>query len=47
MSKLTQKQSLTRFVLRLGLVSLFADFTYEGSHAILGSFLARLGASPL
>ncbi len=47
MSKLTQRQSLTAFVLRLGVVSLFADFTYEGSHAILGSFLAKLGASPL
>ncbi|MHB8254994.1 MAG: MFS transporter [Acidiferrobacter sp.] len=34
------------FVIRLGIVSLFADFTYEGSHAILGSFLAKLGATP-
>ncbi len=40
-------RSLTPFIIRLGLVSLFADFTYEGSHAILGSFLATLKAGPL
>jgi len=47
MHKTTEHHTLTRFVIRLGIVSLFADFTYEGSHAILGSFLAKLGASPL
>ena len=47
MQESLQKRALTRFVIRLGLVSLFADFTYEGSHAILGSFLARLGAGPI
>jgi len=35
------------FIIRLGLVSLFADFTYEGSHAIVGLFLAQLSVSPL
>ncbi len=43
----TESTHLTRFVVRLGLVSLFADFAYEGSHAILGSFLAILKASPV
>jgi len=36
-----------RFVIGLGLVSLFADFTYEGGRSITGPFLAVLGASPL
>lgn len=43
----TENTHLTRFVVRLGLVSLFADFAYEGSHAILGAFLATLKASPV
>ena len=43
----TDSTDLTRFVMRLGLVSLFADFAYEGSHAILGSFLATLKANPM
>ena len=34
-----------RFVLLMGIVSLFADFTYEGSRSILGPFLASLQAS--
>jgi predicted MFS family arabinose efflux permease len=34
-----------RFVLMIGVVSLFADFTYEGSRAVVGPYLARLGAS--
>jgi MFS family permease len=34
-----------KFVLLIGVVSLFADFTYEGSRAITGPFLALLGAS--
>ncbi|HKR28255.1 MAG TPA: hypothetical protein VJS11_12405, partial [Acidobacteriaceae bacterium] len=36
-----------RFVLMIGIVSLFADFTYEGSRSITGPFLATLGASAL
>jgi len=36
-----------RFVIGIGLVSLFADFTYEGGRSISGPFLAVLGASPL
>jgi predicted MFS family arabinose efflux permease len=34
-----------RFVVLLGLVSLFADMTYEGARSIAGPFLATLGAS--
>ncbi len=34
-----------RFVLLIGVLSFFADFTYEGSRSILGPFLAMLGAS--
>jgi MFS family permease len=34
-----------RFVLLIGILSFFADFTYEGSRSILGPFLALLGAS--
>jgi MFS family permease len=34
-----------RFVLLVGVVSLFADFTYEGSRSITGQFLAQLGTS--
>ncbi len=39
-----KKQAL-RFIVLMGLVSLFADFTYEGARSIRGSFLAVLGAS--
>ncbi len=34
-----------RFVVFLGIVSLFADMTYEGARSITGPFLATLGAS--
>jgi MFS family permease len=34
-----------RFVVLLGVVSLFADMTYEGARSITGPFLAVLGAS--
>ncbi len=34
-----------KFVLLIGVVSLFADFTYEGSRSITGPFLGVLGAS--
>lgn len=34
-----------RFVVLLGVVSLFADVTYEGARSITGPFLALLGAS--
>jgi MFS family permease len=34
-----------RFILLLGIVSLFADMTYEGAHGITGPFLSLLGAT--
>lgn len=34
-----------KFVVLLGVVSLFADMTYEGARSITGPFLASLGAS--
>lgn len=34
-----------RFVLLIGILSFFADFTYEGSRSILGPYLAMLGAT--
>jgi MFS family permease len=34
-----------KFVLLIGILSFFADFTYEGSRGITGPFLAVLGAS--
>lgn len=34
-----------RFVVLIGIVSLFADFAYEGARSITGPFLAVLGAS--
>ncbi len=44
MSEASRRQAL-RFVFGLGIVSLFADFTYEGGHSIVGPYLASLGAS--
>lgn len=39
------KRTAVRFVVLLGVVSLFADVTYEGARSITGPFLALLGAS--
>jgi MFS family permease len=39
------RSTAIRFVLLVGVMSLFADFTYEGSRAVLGPYLALLGAS--
>ena len=43
-SKPARKTAL-KFVLLIGIVSFFADFTYEGARSITGPFLAVLGAS--
>jgi MFS family permease len=40
-----RKHSALRFVLLIGVVSFFADFTYEGARSVNGPFLASLGAS--
>ena len=42
----TRKNAFT-FVVLLGLVSLFADMTYEGARSVTGPFLALLGASSI
>ena len=34
-----------RFVLMIGVASLFSDFVYEGARSVLGPYLALLGAS--
>jgi MFS family permease len=39
------RRNAMRFVLLIGTLSIFADFTYEGSRSILGPFLASLAAS--
>jgi MFS family permease len=41
----TLKQMAFRFVVAIGIVSLFADMTYEGARGITGPFLYSLGAS--
>lgn len=46
-SRSQKRRMALRFVLMIGIVSLFADFTYEGSRSITGPFLATLGASAL
>ena len=40
-----ERASAFRFIVALGIVSLFADMTYEGAHSIIGPFLKDLGAS--
>jgi MFS family permease len=39
------RSAALRFVVLLGVVSLFADMTYEGARSVTGPFLAVLGAS--
>ncbi len=39
--------SAWRFIVWFGIVSLFADFVYEGARAVTGPFMAHLGASAL
>jgi MFS family permease len=41
----TSLSSATRFIILLGILSLFADMTYEGARSITGPFLAVLGAN--
>lgn len=43
--KALTKQKAIRFVILIGLISLFADMTYEGARSISGPYLAILGAS--
>ncbi|HEX5340002.1 MAG TPA: MFS transporter [Gammaproteobacteria bacterium] len=41
------RRSALRFVVSIGIVSLFADMTYEGARSIVGPYLAVLGAGPV
>ena len=45
MDKKNIAQTAFGFVLIIGIVNLFADFTYEGARSINGAFLSSLGAS--
>jgi hypothetical protein len=42
-----RRASALRFIVCLGIVSLFADMTYEGAHSIIGPYLKDLGATAL
>lgn len=42
---LLQPNQALKFIIFLGVVSLFADITYEGARSITGAYLAVLGAS--
>ena len=44
-NKSPHQSSALRFVILIGIVSLFADMTYEGARSISGPFLGILGAS--
>src|ERR1041385_5307198 len=39
------RKAAIRFIVCLGVVSLFADMTYEGAHSIIGPYLKDLGAT--
>lgn len=40
------RESAVRFIIALGIISLFADVTYEGARSVNGPFLGILGAGP-
>lgn len=39
------RRAALKFIVFLGVVSLFADMTYEGAHSIVGPYLKELGAT--
>ena len=41
------KRAAMSFIVTMGMVSLFADASYEGARSILGAYMARLGAKPV
>jgi MFS family permease len=45
MKQSSAKATALKFVLLIGIMSFFADFTYEGSRGLIGPYLALLGAS--
>jgi hypothetical protein len=42
---LDKRAAALKFIVSLGIVSFFADMTYEGAHSIVGPYLRDLGAS--
>jgi MFS family permease len=40
-----KRKHALQFIVAMGIVSLFADMTYEGAHSIIGPFLKDLGAT--
>jgi MFS family permease len=46
-SSTPERKSAIRFIIAMGIVSLFADMTYEGAHSIIGPFLKDLGATAM
>lgn len=45
MSDVRNRRIALRFIILIGILSFFADFTYEGSRSIVGPYLATLQAS--
>jgi len=45
MADLRDRRIALRFIVLIGILSFFADFTYEGSRSIIGPYLATLQAS--
>src|SRR5229473_1434121 len=45
MASQQERSAAIRFIVCLGVVSLFADMTYEGAHSIIGPYLKDLGAT--
>jgi len=45
MGSALSRNNAIKFIILLGVVSLFADMTYEGSRSIVGPYLLFLGAS--
>lgn len=45
LSSSARRSFALRFIVCLGIVSLFADMTYEGAHSIIGPYLKDLGAT--
>ncbi len=43
--KSTRRTNAFRFIIALGIVSLFADMTYEGARGIIGPYFQNLGAT--
>jgi hypothetical protein len=43
-NRLAGASPAVKFVLMVGVMSFFADFTYEGSRSVIGPYLGTLGA---